>query len=68
MKVMAYDKETLDELCWRSLGNTDCLEQVIEMNPHALNSPTLTQGMMIELPSRDDITQTAKKPTITLWS
>ncbi len=66
MKVIALQGETLDAICWRVLGTTDCLESVCKMNPHTLNCPILKEGTIIELP--DIVASQPKKPTITLWS
>lgn len=65
MKVIAYQNESLDDICWRVLGNTDIIEQVCELNPHALTTPHIAAGTVIELP--DIVVDKTNKPTIKLW-
>ncbi|MBS9781219.1 MAG: tail protein X [Gammaproteobacteria bacterium] len=67
MKTTAEQDETLDDICYRVLGHTDCLEQVIELNSQLLDCPIVPQGSIVELP--DDINKQPVQPqTITLWS
>ncbi len=65
MKVIAHQGDTLDDICWRAFGNTDCLEKVCELNPHTLDSPILTEGVTVTLP--DDVEQPKKKEVVKLW-
>ncbi len=66
MKVTAQQGDTLDDICWRELGTTDCLEEVCELNPHTLDSPIVAEGVMVTLP--DEVEHAKAKETVTLWS
>ena len=58
MIAVALDGETLDAVCWRVLGTTDPIEQVLELNPDLLSSPTLSGGTQVQLP--DEVSNTAQ--------
>lgn len=49
--VLAHQHETLDELLYRTHGNTQSIAEVMDINPHALHSPRLPQGLPIRLPT-----------------
>ena len=50
--VIAQAGDTIDALCWRYLGtSTGTAEAALALNPHALASPILPDGMAIALPS-----------------
>ncbi len=66
MKVTAMKGETLDAICWRVLGTTEPLEQVLTLNPDLLDCPMLAEGAVVILPD-DANKQKTTKPTIKLW-
>lgn len=69
MIVRAFQGETLDALCQRTLGRTDSVvEAALEANPGLADlGPVLPQGHPVNLP---DTTQAAQSQTATvqLWS
>ncbi len=66
MKARALDGETLDALCWRTLGQTaGTVEQVLQLNPQlARLGAFLPAGTEITLPARP---VAVTLPTINLW-
>lgn len=60
--------ETVDEICWRTLGQTrDVTEQVLEMNPGlADHGPRLPGDLAIRLPSPKQAA-TPNRETVKLW-
>lgn len=51
MIVTARDRETVDAICWRALGRTDLVEQVLKLNPGLAEiGPLLPAGTKIVLP------------------
>lgn len=57
--------ETLDALCWRTLGNVDAIEEVLVLNPR-LTSVVLPEGAEVLLPAR--VASPRMLETIQLWS
>jgi phage tail protein X len=57
--------ETLDALCWRTLGTTDAIEDVLALNPR-LTSVVLAEGDEVALPARSPAPRTLE--TVQLWS
>lgn len=48
--VIARDGDTVDQLCWRHLGQTaTATEATLAMNPGLANSPHLTAGQRVTL-------------------
>lgn len=66
MKVQAQQGDTVDSLCWRHLGSTAAVEQVLDMNPGlAALGPVLPIGTPVDLP--DQAPATENKNLIQLW-
>jgi phage tail protein X len=68
MQVTAMAGETLDELCWRSVGRTAGItEAALDLNPGlAASGPKLAEGTLVTLP--DAITAApAIRETVQLW-
>lgn len=68
MQVAAMHRETLDELCWRSVGRTAGItEAALELNPGlAASGPQLAEGTIVTLP--DAVTAApATRETVQLW-
>ena len=61
MIAVAQDGETLDAVCWRVTGTTEPIEQVLELNPGLLSSPTLSGGTQVKLPN--EVSNTAQVVT-----
>ncbi len=57
--------ETLDHLCWRTLGSADAIEQVLALNPR-LTSVVLPEGAAVILPARSPSPRMLE--TVQLWS
>lgn len=57
--------ETLDALCWRMLGDTGSVEEVIGLNPR-LTSVVLEEGAAVVLPARSPAPRMLE--TVKLWS
>lgn len=57
--------ETMDALCWRMLGSTDAVEEVIALNPR-LTSVVLAEGTEVTLPARSSSPRMLE--TVQLWS
>jgi len=65
MQARAMQGDTLDLLCWRTLGRTDIVEATLKNNPGlAEHGPVLPTGLLVELatPAAAN-TQT----TVNLW-
>lgn len=68
MQVRTHQNDTVDQLCWRHLGQTErVVEATLELNPGlAAAGPILPAGMAITLP--DPATMpSAIRPTVNLW-
>lgn len=68
MLAIAQARETLDELCWRTLGRTGGItEAALELNPGlAAGGPQLAEGTLVTLP--DAISEApAIRETVQLW-
>lgn len=67
--ALALQNETLDELCWRVLGQTEfVVEQALELNRGlADQGPVLREGQVIILPVRLPDTVPENK-IIQLWT
>ncbi|WP_234179226.1 tail protein X [Sphingopyxis sp. NFH-91] len=61
----AIGGETLDHLCWRTLGSADAIEQVLALNPR-LTSVVLPEGAEVILPARSPSPRMLE--TVQLWS
>lgn len=61
----AIGGETLDMLCWRTLGTVDAIEDVLALNPR-LTSVVLPEGAEVVLPARS--TSPRMLETVQLWS
>lgn len=61
----AIGGETLDALCWRTLGSVDAIEEVLALNPR-LTSVVLAEGAEVVLPPRSPSPRMLE--TIQLWS
>jgi phage tail protein X len=68
MQVRAQQGDTVDLLCWRHLGVTaEVVELVLEMNPDiARLGPILPHGQAITLPDQIP-TATAQNQPVQLW-
>ncbi len=67
MQVIAHQGDSVDGLCWRHLGSSAVLEQVLEDNPGlAALGPILPEGTLVQLPDRVPSTTTGKS-LIQLW-
>lgn len=68
MQVVAQARETLDELCWRSVGRTAGItEAALDLNPGlAAAGPKLAEGTVVTLP---DVVSAAPavRETVQLW-
>jgi len=65
MRVIAAQGDTVDALCWRHLGSSAAVEQVLAANPGiAALGPVLPTGTPLELP---DALPPSRKPLIQLW-
>lgn len=61
--------ETLDMVCWRTLGTTGSVDAVLEANPGlAALGALLPAGTSIILPDQTPSAATAVRETIQLWS
>lgn len=65
--VTAIAGETLDALCWRTLGSVDAIEAVLALNPR-LTSVTLAEGTAVILPVRAAAPAPRLLETVQLWS
>lgn len=63
--VTARAGETLDAICWRMLGSTDAVEDVLALNPR-LTSVVLDEGATVILPARSPAPRMLE--TVKLWS
>lgn len=68
MQVRTHQNDTVDQLCWRHLGQTErVVEATLELNPGlAAAGPVLPGGMAITLPD-PSTTPAATRPTVNLW-
>lgn len=68
MIVTAIAGETLDALCWRTLGRTaGVTEQALELNPGlAAAGPKLAEGQAVILPEINTAAP-AIRETVNLW-
>lgn len=66
--VRALQNETLDELCYRTLGRTaGVTEQVLELNPGLADlGPLLPEGTQVRLPEAAPATK--RIDTVQLWT
>lgn len=66
MKLFARQGETLDALCFRTLGQTaGVVEKALDLNPGLAEIGTiLVHGTLVELP---DIIEQPKKLMLQLW-
>ncbi|OHC96384.1 MAG: phage tail protein [Sphingomonadales bacterium RIFCSPHIGHO2_01_FULL_65_20] len=68
MQVIAHDRETLDELAWRSVGRTaGVTEAALALNPGlAAGGPQIAEGTIVTLP---DLAAAAPaiRETVQLW-
>lgn len=60
----AHQHETLDDVLYRTTGNTAPIAQVMAANPHALHSPRLAEGTPVRIPR---IPAAKPTPTVKLW-
>lgn len=69
MIAVALSGETLDEICWRTLGRTRAVtEQVLDLNPHlAALGPRLPEGTEVILPDLSAIAPDVRE-TVQLWN
>lgn len=69
MMVRALQGETVDALCWRTLGRTrGVVETVLDLNRDlAQYGPILPHGLLVELP--DEVPQAAQSSAerLQLW-
>ena len=65
MTVITQQNDTLDAICYRTLGRTDIIVDVINSNPHAISTPILPAGIEIRIP--DLPTVKPIKTIIKLW-
>lgn len=67
--AFAMDGETLDALCWRTLGRTaGVTEQALALNPGlAAQGPLLAAGQAIELPELTSLAADVRE-TVNLWN
>lgn len=65
--VRAHQGETLDQLCYRTIGRTaGVTEQVLQLNPGLADlGPILPQGTAVKLP--ETIVENRKIDTVQLW-
>lgn len=69
MIVIAREGETVDELCWRSLGRTEGVtEQAFERNPGLADlGPRLPAGTEVDLPEPAALAPAATRDVVQLW-
>lgn len=60
----AHQHDTLDDILYRTRGDTDAIAQLMAANPHALQSPRLAEGARITLPPQAAPTPS---PPLKLW-
>ena len=67
MRVLAHQGDTVDSLCYRHLGSSAAVEQVLDANPGlAALRAVLPQGTPVELPEEAQIAAPAAD-IINLW-
>ncbi len=65
--VKTKPNDTLDAVAWRTLGNTQALASIIELNPHINNvDPILPANTVVVLPQAQAAGSRVKK-LINLW-
>lgn len=65
MKARAMQGDTLDLLCWRTLGRTDIVESTLELNPGlADHGALLPAGLLVELAAP---ATAPTRATVNLW-
>lgn len=66
MRVIAHQGDTVDSLCWRHLGSSAAVEQVLEDNPGlAALGLILPEGTAVTLP--DAAPAAGNTPLLQLW-
>ncbi len=65
MYVISEQNDNIDAICYRTLGRTDILPQVIADNSHTLHMPILPAGIRILLKT---FTSTTPAEKINLWN
>lgn len=65
----AFAGETVDAICWRTLGRTEGVtEQTLALNPGlCAGGPKLAEGQAVQLPEIA-IAAPATRETVNLWS
>ena len=48
--VIAHQHETLDDVCYRTIGTTRGIAAVMDANPLALSTPRLVAGTPVHIP------------------
>lgn len=66
IRAIAYQNETLDEVCHRLLGNTNATDWAIKHNPKLIHKTHLNQGDLVILPQ--SLPMLEKKERVQLWS
>lgn len=67
MEVTALQGDTVDLLCYRHLGRTaGVVEMVLKMNRGLADTVILDAGQKVILPDPDTLTTTTRE-TVTLW-
>lgn len=68
MIVRAQQNDTLDQLCWRHIGRTEgVVEVVLERNPGiAAFGPILPHGHLVTLPDQNSA-PSKQNQTVQLW-
>lgn len=67
MQVRTEAGDTVDGLCWRHLGSSSAVEQVLLDNPGiAAHGPVLPAGLLITLPDAAPTASTTRN-LINLW-
>ena len=62
--VIAHQHETLDDVCYRTIGTTRGIAAVMDANPLALSTPRLVAGTPVHIPLQP--AQTTPAP-LRLW-
>lgn len=66
MQVMANQGDTVDQLCWRHLGTSSVVEEVLELNPGlAALGNVLPMGTLVTLP--DAVASPTNATLVQLW-
>lgn len=48
--AIAHQHDTLDDILYRTRGDTSAIAALMDANPHALHSPRLAEGLAITIP------------------